>query len=279
MVWSKSMNIMVAVPVYNRKKYVDILANSLSECQYIDKTDVRVYDDCSTEFDINYLRNTFNKLTSKIIRREKRNGILAVNLFEMMHDFLNSDNDVLFLCDSDLLLRPDAIKYLYDNFDLTDGFMSLYDSDLHLTVKQGQKFKLKLDVGHAGMCISRECVQLLLNKNSKDLGDFKISETIIKNNKRILVPVNGCIQHIGDMGKNASTFAGMDYSTSFIPVSEHNKKIIQEITSVVILRQATLIKNLFFNDKYRRDGFFLHQPIKHLKTKNTIRKLKKLEVL
>ncbi|MCL2145377.1 MAG: glycosyltransferase family 2 protein [Endomicrobia bacterium] len=273
------MKIMITIPVYNRMKYVEILAKSLSECRQIGKADIRVYDDCSTDFGIDYLNNQFLPLNAKIKRREKRSACTANNYFEMMTDFANSDKDVLFLCDSDLLLRPDALEYLERVFPLTDGFMTLYNSDLHLTVKEGKEFDLKLDIGHAAACISKKCISIFLKHNNPGMGDFKLSETMVDNNIRILAVKNSRVQHIGVEGKNSSKMIGMDYSASFEPLSKHNKEVVDELIPLLLQTQSSLIKKLMFEDKYRRDGFFLHQPIKHLQRRKMIKKLKKLEVL
>ena len=272
------MKIMIAVPVYNRKKYVDILARSLSECRLVEKADIRVYDDCSTDFGIEYLKEKFLPLKATVQRRQKRSACTANNYFEMMTDFVGSDNDVLFLCDSDLLLRPDALEYLERVFPLTDGFMTLYNSDLHFTVKEGEEFDLKLDIGHAAACMSKKCVSLFLKRNNPGLGDFKLSETMIGNNIRILAAKNSRVQHIGVDGKNCAVCSGIDYSMSFEPLSEHNKEIIDELMPLVIKGLSSLIKKLKFQDKYMKHGFFLHQPVKYLMRKNTVKKLIKLEV-
>ncbi|GHT47403.1 hypothetical protein AGMMS49936_08040 [Endomicrobiia bacterium] len=101
------MKVMVSVTVYNRKEYLEITARSLYECSNIDKVIIKVFNDCSSEFNDNYLRQLFNKPNTEIISRVK-NLKADRNAYQMMLDFLASDNDVLFICDSDLLLRPDT---------------------------------------------------------------------------------------------------------------------------------------------------------------------------
>lgn len=272
------MKLMIAVPVYNRAEYVDIVAKSLSECKLIEQADVRVYDDCSCDFDINYLEEKFKPVNAKIKRRSKRSPCTENNAFEMMTDFKTSNNDVLLICDSDLLLRPDSLEFLHNNFKLTDGFMSLYNSDLHLTLKKGTIFDLKLDVGFAAMCLSKELVSLILEYKNPLFGDLKISKIISKNNIRVLVPANSMVQHIGISGKHGSLSRGMDYSSSFEPVSEHNKKVISEFAPVIAKAQTTFINKLLFKDKYRKHGFLLHQPLRYLFIRRMVKKANNIEV-
>ena len=272
------MKLMIAIPVYNRAKYVDIVAKSLSECKLIEQADVRVYDDCSSEFDISYLEEKFKSVNAKIKRRSTRSPCTENNAFEMMTEFKMSDNDVLLICDSDLLLRPDALEFLHNNFKLTDGFMSLYNSDLHLTVKKGTLFDLKINVGFAGMCLSKEIVSLVLEHKNPLFGDLKISKIIFENNIRVLVPTNSMVQHIGISGKHGSLSRGMDYSSSFEPISEHNKKVISELAPVIAKAQTAFIGKLLFEDKYRIHGFLLHQPLRYLFIKRMVSKYKGIKI-
>lgn len=272
------MKIMIVVPTYNRAKHIEIVAKSLSECKFINEANVCVYDDCSTEFQIDFLKKQFECINAKIIKRTVHGKNMEINTFEMMKDFINSNNDVMFICDSDLLLRPDSLEFLQNNFKYTDGFMSLYNSNLHLTVKTGTIFDLKFNVGFAGMCLSRKIVEKILAYDNPSLGDLKISETLSKNNIRALVPKQSYIQHIGIGGEHGTIVNGIDYSSTFEPISQHNKQIINEYSPIIANAQTNFIKKLLFEDKYRKDGFFIHQPLKHFLTKSIIKKLKKLEV-
>ncbi|GHT24523.1 hypothetical protein AGMMS49953_07190 [Endomicrobiia bacterium] len=65
------MKLMIAIPVYSREKYLETTAKSLYEYSNIDKSLIRVFNDCSTEFDDNYLKQLFNKFNARIINREK----------------------------------------------------------------------------------------------------------------------------------------------------------------------------------------------------------------
>ena len=273
------MKIMIAVPTYNRAKYIEIVTKSLSECKFINDADVRVYDDCSTEFQIDFLEDRFKCINAKIIKRNIKNSCVEENYFEMMKDFINSNNDVMFICDSDLLLRPDSLEFLQNNFKYTDGFMSLYNSDLHLTIEEGTCFSLKLDIGHAGMCMSKKIALLFTNLNKPKMGDFKMCNFMMRKNIRILVPKNSMVQYIGINGDHNSILTGVDYSSTFEPISQHNKQIINGFSPIIANTQTNFIKKLLFEDKYRRDGFFIHQPLKHISTQRLIKKIQKSEII
>lgn len=50
------MKLMITMPVYNIKKYLEITVKSLYKCSNIDKSVIRVFNDCSTEFNGNCLK-------------------------------------------------------------------------------------------------------------------------------------------------------------------------------------------------------------------------------
>lgn len=268
------MKLMTAIPVYNRKKYLEIMLESLKQCCDIEKTSVCVFNDCSTEFDESYLNQAFLELNAPIVTRSK-NLRADKNNHQIMLDFLDTDNDVLFICDSDLLLRPDTISYIYSSFDRTDGFLSVYNSDLHRDVYFDGEYIYKQDVGFAGICVSRDLLKkFILNQKAATRSmDFKLSSFLIKNNIRLLTTKNSYVQHIGFDGQNCSE-KSVDYSSTFTPMSNFNKKVINGIIPIVIKRQSEMIKYLLFKDKYKKCGFMLHQPHKHFMQKKLIKKLK-----
>jgi glycosyltransferase involved in cell wall biosynthesis len=270
------MKLMIAIPVYNRREYLEITEKSLYECSNINKAAVKVFNDCSSEFDNNYLKKLFNKPNAEIINREK-NLRADRNTYQIMLDFLNTDNDVLFICDADLLLRPDTIDYIFNSFKRTDGFLGLYNSELHRDIYFDGEFVYKENVGFAGICISRSILQqFITNQKERPRSmDFKLSAFLIKSNVRLMIPRNCYVQHIGFDGQN-SGLSSVEFSTNFIPSSDFNKTIINKMMPIVLKMQAEMIKHLLFKDKYKRHGFMLHQPLKCFEQNKTIRKLEKM---
>ncbi|MDR0819995.1 MAG: glycosyltransferase [Endomicrobium sp.] len=270
------MKLMIAIPVYNRKKYLEITAKSLYECSNIDKSVIRVFNDCSTEFDDNYLKQLFNKSNAHIISREK-NLKADGNAYQIMLDFLNTDNDVLFICDSDLLLRPDAVDYILNNFARTDGFLGLYNSELHRDIYFDGEFVYKEDAGFAGICISKNLLQKFVSKQEESSGsmDFKLSDFLIDSGVRLMVAKNCYVQHIGFCGQNCNSLSSIEFSANFMPLSDFNREIIDEILPTVLKIQANMIRHLLFEDKYRKHGFSLHQTCNYFKKKRKIKTLKK----
>ena len=269
------MKLFIAIPIFNRKNYLEITARSLFECSNIDKAQVFAFNDCSTEFDEQYLKTLFNYPNAKIINRTKKTDI-DIHYLRIMLDFLESPSDVLMICDADLLLRPDAIDFVFDNFSKTDGFLGLYNSELHRDLYSDGNFVYKEDVGFAGICVHRDILsRFLKNQDPKARAiDFKFSDFMLENEIRIMVAKNCLAQHIGFNGEHCNDIS-VEFSTKFEPLSDFNKKIIAELNPIALKMQASMIRHLLFGDKYRRDGFFVHQPLKYIQRRVRANRLKK----
>ncbi|MDR3285620.1 MAG: glycosyltransferase family 2 protein [Holosporales bacterium] len=267
---------MVAIPVYNRKQFLEITARSLYECSNVEKTDIKIFNDCSTDFDTTYLKQVFNTPNAEVVDR-KENLKSNRNTYQIMLDFLNTNNDILFICDSDLMLRPDTLDYIFDNFNRTDGFLGLYNSYMHRELYFDGEFVYKEDVGFAGICISKEILKSFVanQKERQNSIDFRLSDFLIRNGIRLMVPKNGLMEHIGFDGENAKN-GSMDFSIDFTPLSDFNKEVMNKIIPIVLKGQGNIIKEFLFEDKYRRHGFMVHQPHKYFIRKRNFKKLTKL---
>jgi hypothetical protein len=90
-----------------------------------------------------------------------------------------------------------------------------------------------------------------------------------------MVPKNSLVEHIGVDGENAKN-GSMDFSTDFTPLSDFNKEVMNKIIPIVLKGQENMIKELLFDDKYKRHGFMLHQPHKYIMLERNFKRLTKL---
>jgi hypothetical protein len=270
------MKLMVAIPVYNRKQFLEITARSLYECLNVEKVNIKIFNDHSTEFDSTYLKCLFNTSNVEVVDR-KENLKSNRNTYQIILDFLNTNNDVLFICDSDLLLRPDTLDHIFNNFNRTDGFLGLYNSYMHRDLYFDGEFVYKEDVGFAGICVSRELLKSFVSsqKERQNSMDFKLSYFLIKKGIRLMVPKNSLLEHIGFDGENANN-GKMDFSIDFVPLSDFNQEVMSRIIPMVLKGQGDIIKELLFSDKYREHGFMIHQPHKYFIRRRNFKKLSKL---
>lgn len=217
-------SITIAIPIYNRLKYVELFGRSLQQCDLLSNCNVKVYDDASTEFDASKLRDLF-PYAKEVVRRKKRLNADG-NMYRIYKDFLTSTDDILVMLDSDLLCDPNFIKFILNNIDNTDGVLSLYNSILHPPFKViDDVFVHKLHVGGAGVVFKRNVVRSIVNNVPYYHGcayDWLWSKYLTENNIRIFCSKDSMVQHIGFEGQNCNSVTTVDIGLGFNPVTHHN---------------------------------------------------------
>lgn len=123
-------NITVAVATYNRADYLEYLATSLQESVDINRIHLRIYDDHSTRLSRSQIAEIVPLVTEIVVR--PFNLKADRNMKVIFEDFLKTEDDLLLLCDSDLILRPGWLDLLLELMPQTDGVLSLYNSRLPL---------------------------------------------------------------------------------------------------------------------------------------------------
>ena len=220
---------------YNRK---DILLRSAKSLKSIDRyheINVRIYDDCSTEYDKRFLQALFPE--AKTIHVQKKNCGADKNTSIMYEDFLRSGDDLLFNADSDILYSKDIIHIIESMLDKTDGFFSVFNTPAHaVTGSAGSSMLAKKIVGAAGCCLTRETAGIILkNVTSRDKSfDTKMCEVLNAKGKRILTTKKSYVQHIGVVGQNTDFFS-FDYGVGFDWDSVENARSIEDAFEKYIL--------------------------------------------
>jgi len=199
--------ITIAIPTYNRLNFLKIMATSLYNSDLSIPYNIRVYDDCSTEYGLDELKHVFPNAAS--IKIYNRNLKADLNMFYFYKDFLNSSDEYLFNADSDIIFNK---KWLLNGLELlkkTDGVLSLFNATSH-NVKEiiDSTFCIKETVGAAGTLFTRKRVEEIVNNFSNlpesklHSFDWKWSEYLNQNNIRIFCTNNSLVQHIGYYGQN-----------------------------------------------------------------------------
>jgi len=247
------MKITFAVATYNRMDILQDFQISLSLIRNIDKCNVRIYDDCSTEFDEVFLKKLF-PYAAEIKIRSKNVGP-SMNIFLIFKDFLKTKDDVLFMADSDLVFNPDCLTFIENNFQYTDGFLSVYNSILHKSIAEivimDNVYCEKKLVGSAGSFFSRDLVQeIVINlPHTIDSGyDLAWSNYLYNNKKiRLLVSKKSYVQHIGFHGAHCNGLNAIDYGLNFFSDNVINSNIIIKHIEKIIFALLTTEKNTIYN--------------------------------
>jgi hypothetical protein len=203
---------------------MDILQDfqiSLSLIRNIDKCNVRIYDDCSTEFDEVFLKKLF-PYAAEIKIRSKNVGP-SMNISLIFRDFLKTNDDVLFMADSDLVFHTHCLTFIENNFQFTDGFFSLFNSPKHKslneTIIMGYEYCEKKTVGSAGSVFSKELVRDMVANlpHAIEFGhDLAWSDYLYNTKKaRMLVSKKSYVQHVGFYGSHCNGLNEIDYGLNF----------------------------------------------------------------
>ncbi|AIL31959.1 hypothetical protein IX83_00225 [Basilea psittacipulmonis DSM 24701] len=227
------MKITLAIPTYNRLSFIKRAAESLKQSTDISKINVRVYDDCSTEFSVDELKNLL-PFAKEIIVRNKNLG--ADNNTRLMYeDFLKTEDDILVNGDSDLIYRPGWVEKIQELLPKTDGLLSIYNSNSHEFIDNNFEhgMGIKKDVGAAGCVLSRRLVEYIVshtNQCTKNF-DWVFPKLLQENNVRLFCTVESYVQHIGiTRGSNQiGLMHAIDYGHHFLAGSEVNQKIISDL--------------------------------------------------
>ena len=225
---SREQVITFGICTYNRKDILEKSAKSLSLINNIDSVDIKIYDDCSTEFDEEYLKKLFPY--AKKIVRQKKNAGADINTSLMYEDFLKSDSEWLFNADSDLIYRKDIIEHIEYYKDKCNGFMTFFNCINHKTVKKSKNFIEKDSVGAAGCLLRRDIVELILdNIKYRNTGfDVRFSKLLLRKGYKLYSTENSYVQHIGVTGFNCRNIK-FDYGQNFFCDSKENAAIIETI--------------------------------------------------
>ena len=235
--------ILLGITTFNRKEIVEKMAQSLrvankGNCKTI------VFDDCSSEFDKEWLSKLF---TGAEIFINTENRCADMNLYSIYDYFLKTDADIFFTLDSDLIFHPNFVKIGLDLIEKTDGILSLYNSFKHSSygsiLCNEEKILLKKHVGAAGVIFTRDVLKKIIeNVPPSRRFDWDWSAFLEVNDIRIMVTDVSYIQHIGFFGYNTKHTFEMDFGYRFSPANKVNYDILMELLETSIIEGNLALK-------------------------------------
>lgn len=229
--------LMIGICTYNRKNLIEYTSRSLGEVEGIQNTCVRIFDDCSTEYDKQYLNKKYPMADKITINKENLGA--DHNTQKMFKDFANSDNEYLFIADSDLIFNTDILKQIENGIKELEEknetvIFSLFNAHTHKVIGDySERFEIKKDIGSAGTVISKEAVEKFINKeySNKISFDNFYCNMLTKEGARIFCTKNSYVQHIGITGQNSflnSVDMGINFKVDTIDNAEAIIDILQK---------------------------------------------------
>lgn len=254
------MKIAVSMATYNRLDYLQITAQSLSRCTDIADCSLRLYDDCSTDYDVDVLQKVFPQAQA-IVRRERNLGADR-NMFQVYKDFLETDDDVLVTLDSDMLLRPECFEIVQRTLPNTDGVLGLYNSAMHSAIREIGVRDVpcveKEHVGAAAVAMSREIVSMIVeNVLPGKAYDWKWSKYLCDRGQRLWVTRDSYVQHIGLHGYNCDGGRSVDFGLNFYPENSVDQKIASDFLQELLIAKDKHIEELYRSVSYNLGNAFV----------------------
>ncbi len=193
--------IMIGIPVYNRRGYVRFSSKVLTQYNKVDPNDIFVFDDASTEYDENKLREWYGK-DMHYFRSSKRLNADG-NTRRLFTYFSKSDYDILLTLDSDLILNQKWKQFIYDHIDKS-GVLSLYHSAIghHKTFNCKGNLCEKKSMGNAGAVMTKAVVVDMLKNHKSSLFDWGWVAHFKSHGIKMFVPKKSLVLHFGKRGQN-----------------------------------------------------------------------------
>lgn len=236
--------ITIGVTTFNRLSHIRKSSKSLLASIDNSKCNVRVYDDCSTEFGEEVLRNYYH-FAREIVTRQNNLGSDA-NIKLMYENFLDTNDQFFFNADSDLIFNTNWLRTLENIFDFSDGVVSLYNSNQHPHSKEYFINNIcvleKKHLGSAGVAFSRKIVEKIIKEmKSKRTSeyDWQWSSFLQSQNIRLLSVKDSLIQHIGVEGQSCNGVDLVDFGLNYFPDSQLNLKLLVEYYEELITKLST----------------------------------------
>lgn len=276
-------SVTIGITTYNRQSILEKMAKSLFLSDLsVANVHIRVYDDCSCDFDKNYLERLF---PGAIVKINKTNLKADLNTYNMYKDFLESQDEYFFNGDSDLIFRKDWLSFCLDNIEKTQGVLSIFNTKTHVPVADvnDAAFVIKSDIGAAGTFFKRERIEGVIKSLSsigKNKIDWGFSQYFLNSNIAIYCSKESYVQHIGLIGQNSS-LNSIDYGENFKVDSIENGQIINDILTEFLKDITSLFQTSLKKSKFYKFGYYVLYPIvlyKRYKVKRNHNKAKSLAI-
>jgi hypothetical protein len=247
---------------------------------------IRIYDDCSGEYDIQKLRDLFPTAVS--IKRNEQNIKADKNMYNMYTDFLSTNDEYFFNGDSDLIFHSNWLVKAFALMPETEGILSIFNANSHIPLRRiNENMCIKDTVGAAGTLFARERIEQLIQEfPSIDMVkgfDWQWSKFFTERGMKIYCTNNSLVQHIGYTGQNTLYF--FDFGRGFEIENAKEGQIINNIFELFMDTVSSQYQKEKEAENKRNEelanNYYYHLKrciviiLKHLLPKKFIEKIKK----
>jgi hypothetical protein len=276
--------ITIGITTYNRLGLLKIMSSSLYNSNLSVPHNIRIYDDCSSEYTITELKGIFPTAVS--IKRNERNIKSDKNIFQMYKDFLATSDNYFFNADSDLVFHSQWLVKALELLPETSGILSIFNSNNHAPLKIiNETFCIKESIGSAGTLFTRKRVEEFMRYfTSYEAGetfDFQWSKYFKDREAPLYCTNKSLVQHIGYSGQN-SMFV-FDYGRNFVVDSVDKGQRINDVFEAYLDEVRTLYDKDKEKRQRERNSFLYHIKrcfiiiIKHILPRRAVDKISRMK--
>jgi len=232
----------LGITTYNRRPLLEILARSLAQVQDLKSARVLVLDDCSQEYDADYLRRLFPQ--AQVFRAEQNSGGADYAMHRLFEHFVRESDGWLLNLDADLLLSRRLVRQCLRIIEAERRapqkppcLYSVFNTMSHPCVGIDDGYLLKRSVGAAATLWPRALlVDVLQHVPPSRRFDWDWSAYLTGRGVPIRVTPRSYVQHLGRIGQNTRSFVGMDHGDSFDDYADENLASFVDQTRDGLLR-------------------------------------------
>jgi len=209
----------IGITTYNRRDVLETVARSLAQVDGLAQARLWIVDDCSQEFDAAFLRALFPQ--AEVFRASENSGGADFAMHRLFDRFVQHGEGYLLNLDADLLASRHLVTKCRQIIELDQradrpGLYSLFNTASHPALAADGEFLLKRSVGAAGTLWPRALLaEVLQNVPASNKYDWDWSAYLGRRGVPIRVTRRSYVQHLGRVGQNSRSFAGMDHGEHF----------------------------------------------------------------
>jgi hypothetical protein len=232
----------IGITTYNRTALLESTAAALAQVRHLHSARILVLDDCSQEFDAATLCQLFP--TADVKRFTEHSGGADYAMHRLFEHFVRTRSGFLLVLDSDLL----ASRNLVDRCnriietarnDARPCLYSVFNAASHRVVRVEGPFAVKQTVGAAGTLWRHDLLaDVLQHVPVSRKFDWDWSAYLSRQGVPIRVTLRSYVQHIGCIGQNSRSFAGMDHGEQFDDYRGANLALFLDHTRDGMLRMV-----------------------------------------
>jgi hypothetical protein len=211
----------IGITTFNRRPLLQAVAHSLAQVSGLERARIWVLDDCSQEFDADFLQRLFPQAI--VFRADRNSGGADYAMHRMFGHFVQNGSGHLLNLDADLLCSSGLVDKCLQiitaaTAQATAGpcLYSVFNTASHPVLAEDGEFLLKRSIGAAGTLWEHGLLaDVLQHVPPSRKFDWDWSGYLTRRGVPIRVTRRSYVQHLGRVGQNSRSFNGMDHGERF----------------------------------------------------------------